>query len=202
METVNNDLIFNVAQLMKEPLGSTRKLELRTPDLVLGVERIGLDADAPALQVRDLEGNAKVTRLLRDLLVQGQVEAQVLVECSRCLDEFWTLVEGKLEEQFQPIMDVETGRPVRRETDEDDDTAFEISANHEMDLTEPVRQSLIVALPLKPLCRDDCKGLCSQCGANLNEGVCDCETETVDNRWEALRQLQLKDLPTGDSNVN
>jgi uncharacterized protein len=200
MKGTNNDLVFNVAQLMKEPIGSTRKLELNTPELVLTNEDTG--AEAAALQARDLQGNAKVTRLSRDLLVQGQVAAEVLVECSRCLDQFWAPVEGKLEEEFQPSIDVETGRPVPRESDEENDTAFEISANHEMDLTEPVRQSIIVSLPLKPLCREDCKGLCPQCGANWNEGLCDCETEVIDNRWQALRELQLEDLPAGDNNLN
>ncbi len=202
MESTNNNLVFNVAQLMKEPLGSTRKFELYAPSLVLGDENTDTDSDALELQARDLEGKVKVTRLTRDLLVQGQVEGEVLVECSRCLDQFWTPIEASLEEKFQPIIDVETGRPVHRETDEDEDTAFEISANHEMDLAEPVRQSILVELPLKPLCKDNCKGLCSQCGANLNERACNCETETVDNRWEALRKLQLEDLPSGDSNVN
>ncbi len=202
MESTNKDLVFNVSQLMKESVGATRKLELYTPSLVLGDEDTDTDSDALELQARNLEGNIKVTRLTRDLLVQGQVEGEVLVECSRCLDQFWTPIETSLEEKFQPAVDVETGRPVHREAEEEDDTAFEISANHEMDLAEPVRQSILVELPLKPLCKDDCKGLCSQCGANLNEGACDCVTETVDNRWEALRKLQLEDLPSGDSNVN
>src|ERR1043165_1885700 len=139
MGSTNNDLDFNVAQLMKEPVGSTRKLDLNTPELTLG----GEDADTDtALKARNVEGKVKVTRLSTDLLVQGQAGAEVLVECSRCLDKFWLPVEGKLEERFQPTIDVATGRPVHREANDEDDTAFEISANHEMDLTEPVRQAI------------------------------------------------------------
>src|SRR5207244_3389470 len=85
MDSTNDDLVFNVAQLMKEPVGSTRKLELNTPELVLNSENA--DIGAAALEARDLKGNVKVTRLSRDLLVQGQVAAEVLTECSRCLDE-------------------------------------------------------------------------------------------------------------------
>ena len=62
--------------------------------------------------------------------------------------------------------------------------------------------ALLVALPLKPLCREDCAGLCPQCGANLNEGPCGCEPDTEDDRWAALRELKLEDLPAGDSNLN
>ena len=200
MDSINNDLVYNVAQLMKEPLGSTRKFELHTAGLALG--------DSPdsheegTLDARDLTGMVRVTRLSRDLLVQGDVSADIHVVCSRCLDEFNLPVQGVLEEQFQPTIDVETGRPVQRQPFEEDDTAFNISANHEMDLTEPIRQSLLVALPLKPLCKDDCKGLCPQCGANLNDGPCGCEIENVDNRWAALRELKLEDLPAGDANLN
>src|SRR5829696_8331212 len=190
MESVNNDLIFNVAQLLKEPVGSTRKLEIGTSSLPLdGQEGHGGDS----LEARDLKGEVKLTRLSQDLLAQGQVGAEVRLQCSRCLDEFSVPVEARLEEKYQPTIDIETGRPVRREEDEEDDTAFSISAGHEIDLAEPVRQALLVALPLKPLCREDCAGLCPQCGANLNEGPCDCEPDTADNRWAALRELQLED---------
>jgi len=201
MNNVNTDLIYNVAQLMKEPVGSTRKLEVSTPVLQLsdGTEP---GEDARVLEARDLTGIVKVTRLTRDLLVQGEVEGQVTLECSRCLTPVTVPVSGHLEEEYQPTIDVETGRPVHREAEEQDDSFFSISANHEMDLTEPVRQAMLVEMPLKPLCREDCKGLCPQCGANLNEGPCDCVTETVDNRWLALRELNLEDLPAGDTNLN
>jgi uncharacterized protein len=200
MRSTDNDLIFNVAQLMKDPVGSTRKLEIATPTLELSdgsAENGGVPVEAS-----DVQGQVKVTKLSHDLLVQGEVGAQVGVQCSRCLDDVTVSVEGKLEERFQPTVDVETGRPVRPEEDDEDDTVFDISPNHEMDLTEPVRQALLVALPLKPLCREDCKGLCPQCGANWNNGPCDCPTETIDNRWAGLRDIKLEDLPAGDSNLN
>jgi len=200
METSNSDLIVNVAQLLKEPLGSTRKLDISTPELQLSEQSD--EPDGRVISAHDVRGNAKITRLSKDLLVQGTVTADVGLECSRCLEEFSLPVEGTLEEKYQPSIDVETGRPVRREAFEEDDTAFGVSLNHEMDLTEPVRQALLVALPLKPLCKDDCAGLCPQCGANLNEGPCDCEPDTSDDRWAALRELELDDLPAGDINLN
>jgi uncharacterized protein len=200
METPNTDLVFNVAQLLKEPVGSTRKFDIGAPELLLSEQ--GDRPDGEALEARGLAGNVKITRLTKDLLVQGKVSADVLVECSRCLTAFSLPVEARLEENYQPTIDIETGRPVHREADEADDTTFSISPNHELDLTEPVRQALLVALPLKPLCRDDCAGLCPQCGADLNEGACDCEPDTTDDRWAPLRELKLQDLPIGDGNLN
>jgi uncharacterized protein len=201
METANTDLSFNVAQLLKESVGSTRKLDIGTPTLLLDGQE-GRSAGADMLEARDLKGNVKLTRLSQDLLVQGQVGAEVRMQCSRCLDEFTVPVEASLEEKYQPTIDIETGRPIRREEYEEDDTAFSINASHEIDLAEPVRQALLVALPLKPLCREDCAGLCPHCGANLNEGPCACEPDTTDNRWAALRELQLEDLPSGEPNRN
>ena len=134
--------------------------------------------------------------------MQGNVNAQVELECSRCLERFTIPVEGTLEENYQPTIDVETGRPVHRDDEDEVENAFSLTSNHELDLTEPVRQALLVALPLKPLHSEDCAGLCPTCGANLNEGPCDCQPDTTDNRWAALREIQLEDLPAGDENLN
>jgi len=201
MDATNNDLLFNVAQLLKEPVGATRKLELNTPQLLLSDGGDGPEV-SDGLEARDLSGNAKITRLSRDLLVQGQVAGEVTLQCSRCLDPFVTAVEAPLEELFRQTIDVTSGNPLPPDPAAADDEAFAIDANHIVDLTEPVRQALLVALPLQPLCREDCAGLCPQCGANLNEGDCGHRPDTTDDRWAALRELQLEDLPAGDDNVN
>jgi uncharacterized protein len=201
MDAPNSDLVFNVAQLLKEPVGSTRKLNLDTPALALDDAETGEHGAGP-VDARQLTGLAKVTRVGDRLLVQGDVAAEVDVECSRCLERITMPVEGTLEEQFQPTVDVETGAPVARADYDADDITFDIDANHMMDLSEPVRQALLVALPMKPLCRADCKGLCPQCGANWNDGSCDCTTEAVDERWSGLRELRLDEFPAGDTSLN
>ncbi len=193
----NDDLVFNVAQLLKERVGSTRKFHFDTPNLVLDEE----PGEGDVLHARRVRGDVKVTRLSDSLLVQGDIDADVLLECSRCLVAFARPVDARLEEQYLPTVDVETGAPVRREEYEENDQAFEIDPNHLMDLTEPVRQALLVALPMKPLHSEDCKGICLQCGANLNEVDCGHSDEPPDNRWTGLRELRLEDFPAGD-NVN
>jgi len=201
MDTAHIDLTFNVAQLLKESVGSTRKLHLHTPGLVLSDETIDPDDPTP-IQAHNVQGDVRVTRVSRDLLVQGDVSADVDLECSRCLEEFSLPVSGKLEERYLPTLDVETGRPVQKAELEEDDTTFEINSSHEIELTEPVRQALLVALPMRPLCREDCAGLCPTCGKNLNNGACDCEPDTADDRWAALQVLKLDDFPSGDGSLN
>jgi uncharacterized protein len=72
---------------------------------------------------------------------------------------------------------------------EDADIATQIDDHHILDLSEIVRQDLALALPMVPLCRTACKGLCSNCGQNWNEGDCDCETEELDPRLIVLKEL-------------
>jgi uncharacterized protein len=72
------------------------------------------------------------------------------------------------------------------DTEED---ATTIDEHHVLDLTEVVRQALFLAMPMNPICKDDCAGLCPQCGSNLNQEQCQCERDTVDPRLEVLRQL-------------
>lgn len=199
MENITNpDLVFNVAQLLKERVGSTRRLAIESRSLTLYDEET---EDGGAVEALDLNGSVKVTRLGDGLLVQGDVEAKVQLQCSRCLDDISLPVDASLEEQFQPTVDVETGRPIKREEEEEDDTIFLIDTNHLMDLTEPVRQALLVAIPMRPLCREDCQGLCVVCGANLNYTDCGHRQQTEDKRWEALRALNISDFPV-DKNAN
>jgi uncharacterized protein len=194
----NYDLVFNVAQLLKEHVGSIRRLNLESPSLTLDDES---GSEEGTLEARDVKGNVKVTRLGDGVLVQGDVKADVQLQCSRCLEDISLPVEARLEEQFQQTVDVETGHAITRREDEEDDTAFKIDANHLMDLTEPVRQALLVAIPMRPLCREDCKGLCPECGANLNYVDCGHQQEASDNRWDALRALNIADFPV-DKNAN
>ena len=63
--------------------------------------------------------------------------------------------------------------------------------DEQIDLEEALRAELLLALPIAPLCRDDCKGLCARCGKDLNEGPCACPPEPKDDRWAALRSVKL-----------
>ena len=58
-----------------------------------------------------------------------------------------------------------------------------------VDMTDQIRQVLALAMPMKPICSEDCRGLCPQCGANLNEETCDCRSDEIDERWEGLKDL-------------
>ena len=101
----------------------------------------------------------------------GRTETTLEVRCSRCLEAMVVPVDAAFDLRYQPH--TENSGEGEREIEEDDlTTAF--YRNDEIDLEQLMREQFYLSLPMKPLCTDDCKGLCSMCGTNLNRGACDC----------------------------
>ncbi|MBI2958443.1 MAG: DUF177 domain-containing protein [Chloroflexi bacterium] len=160
-------MVINVAQLLKEPVGSTRTVD------VSGDEEL------------DVQGHVELVRTDRSILVRGRLSTDVETTCSRCACPITCGVTFDVEEEFFPTIDVVSGMPLA--VPEDD--AFTIDEHHILDLHEAVRQYALLSLPIKRLCRFDCRGLCSACGRNLNEGACSCQSASGDPRWAGLEQL-------------
>jgi uncharacterized protein len=173
-------MIYNVAQLLKAPVGTVQYAELDDAD------HLELRKNEARL-AGPITGAVKLHRTNQGIFVDGYAEVPVRLECDRCLKNFVHLLRFPLREQFYPTIDVNTGIPMPSPSD--DELAFPIDHNHLLDLREAIRQNLIVNLPTKPLCREDCAGLCPHCGKDLNEGPCDCQEEVSDERFAALRGL-------------
>lgn len=166
---------IHVAQLLKAAIGSRREYE------VSGVVDIYGNGAASAVS-----GRVDLMRTNRGILVRGSLHTGAELNCSRCLVSFHSPLDFSIEEEFFPTVDVVSGAPV---SPPDDTGGFTIDEHHVIDLTEAVRQYAQMVLPMKPLCHDDCAGLCPTCGQNLNLGRCDCPTEPLDPRWAALADL-------------
>ncbi len=165
---------YNVSQLLKENTGGVRHY-------LVDEDVTGLD---PAIVPCDLlHGEVDLLRTPRGILVTGTMATRVEMSCSRCLEPIEVALVITIEEEFQPTIDVISGRQLPME---EEDQALWIDAHHILDLTEVVRQDLLLALPAHPLCRETCAGLCPQCGQNWNEGPCDCQPDHLDLRWSAL----------------
>ncbi|MEA3336458.1 MAG: DUF177 domain-containing protein [Chloroflexota bacterium] len=174
---------FNVAQLLKEPIGSTR---------VYDVVAL-LDSDEAAVaQVEPLLGKVRMLRTNRGILVESTLTGEVIVPCSRCLTSIQVPVTLDVEEEFQPTIDVVRGTYLKFE---EEDSALLINDQHILDLEEVLRQALLLALPMQVLCRQDCGGLCPICGRDRNVESCDCDTAEIDARWQDLSVL-LSELDT------
>lgn len=117
----------------------------------------------------------------------GRVKTTLEMPCSRCLEPFRIDVDAPFDLRYQPH--AEHHGAGEREIEADDiDTAF--YENDEIDLGQLMQEQFYLALPMKPLCKDDCKGLCPHCGTNLNKSTCDCHTHWEDPRLAALRALK------------
>jgi uncharacterized protein len=173
-------LEFNIAQLLRDPVGASRRIEVAA-DLRSLTPELGLDETSEAL----LTGPVRMIHTNAGVLVQGSLYAQTTQACARCLEPVAVPVSVELEEVYSPTLDILTGKSI---VPEEKDRALWIDEHHVLDLTEVLRQDMLVAMPLHVLCREDCRGLCPTCGQNRNEGPCGCEPEP-DSRWGPLVEL-------------
>ena len=165
---------YNVAQLLKEPIGSERRFRVE--------EALG----AVGQPARRATGAVRMVRTHQGIWVQAALTVEVGQDCSRCLADFSRTLDLELDEEYFPEVDIRTGR---RMTPPEDWEGMYIGSDHILDLDEAARQSALAALPLKPLCQPDCAGMCDRCGANRNGENCNCDTDEIDPRWAALRPL-------------
>ena len=132
---------------------------------------------ADDLELRGFRGSANVGRLPQGLLVTGQFEAAFKVECVRCLCEFDQTVHWEMAELFAFNQKSVT------------DSGLILPDDAQIDLAPLVRDYALTEVPISPVCKPDCKGLCAECGQNLNEKDCGHRTETNDSPFSVLKNL-------------
>ena len=163
---------YNVAQLLREPTGSTRSFTIES-------EPVG-KAEFP-------NGKVRMVRTHRGILLNADVDIEAKLTCSRCLSNFLRPSSFHIEEEFLSAADLQAERLI--DPDSHDEPAFSVDDENILDLSEAIRQYTISDHPMKPLCQDKCFGLCQTCGMDLNQGECECESGTMDPRWGALAGL-------------
>jgi uncharacterized protein len=171
-------MYFNVSQLMREPTGATRDYTV-DDEITLPLEG--------AARAR-VCGPVELIRTPRGLVARADLRLTATEPCSRCLAPAAIPMELRIDEEYLPTVDPITGG---RLPEPDDPTAFRVDDHHHLDLTDAVHQAVLLAEPMQPLCRPDCRGLCPECGADLNTGPCACAPASVDARWQALRGLDV-----------
>jgi uncharacterized protein len=122
----------------------------------------------------------------------GRVTTELELACSRCLEPFGLPVDREFDLRYLPAGAAAAGAPEEDEDGaevEDDDVAMTFYRGDLIDLGDMLREQFYLALPMKPLCRDDCRGLCPHCGVNLNVETCACRPQWEDPRLAGLRAL-------------
>lgn len=142
-------------------------------------ERIGLETIAVP-PGRPVELDVRLEAVTEGVYVSGTARAELVGECARCLDEITEDVEVQIGELFA------YPDSVTDETTDSDELPRVV--DDRVDLEQTVRDALVVDLPMAPLCRDDCPGLCPECGERRADLPADHGHETLDPRWAALRE--------------
>ena len=165
---------FNVSQLLKESIGSTRSYTLDEAQSSHSEE-----------DTSRVVGRVDMLRTDFAVFVDCSVNTSVICICSRCLESYQQELYFSFKEEFLPMIDINTGVVVRQ--DDDRDSIFTIDQNHILDLTEAIRQYTVMNLPMKPLCDTNCRGICPNCGIIRVIGH-DCDTGALvsDQRWRPL----------------
>jgi uncharacterized protein len=159
---------FNVSHLVKAPVGARDVVYLDAGAVTLGDD----------LVLHHLRGDISFTRTTDGLLAEGQLDVALDAECARCLAVFSLPLQVQLDDLTFALPHASSKA-----------IEYHVSENGWVNMRPALREQILLSLPLISVCRPDCKGLCSQCGQDFNKGTCDCETENIDPRLAALRDL-------------
>jgi uncharacterized protein len=160
-------LRFNFGHLLDGDLGARREVELDYPHIEI----------SPDVTLAPLAGKFRATRTSKGIYLSGKLTSTVQTECTRCLDPVSLPIEIELDDLFyHPASAAPPGE-------------YTINEDGILDLAPLIRELSLLAVPMQVFCRESCKGICVQCGQNLNEGECDCVFEELDPRFAVLKQL-------------
>ncbi len=167
-KSINSRLRFNFGFLLEATLGTSRTYELDYPTI-----RIAED-----VTLTPLKGEFTATRTSEGVYVDGRLHTAISQQCVRCLGDALVPINIKIEELFYyPEHEAPTGAYVFQ-----GDTGY-------IDIAPLVRETTFLAVPIQPVCKEECLGLCMECGQNLNEVDCGCVVDEIDPRLASLKQF-------------
>lgn len=159
-----------------------------TFDLGPDVRQTGvLKSEGRAMLVEEHDGHRKK---LEDIRVAGKLATDLEILCARCLEPVHQPIEREFDLLYRPAGSEATDE---KEVEiQDRDAAVSYYEGDGVNTEEILREQVLLEIPLKTLCREDCRGLCPHCGRNRNTGQCECAQAVTDPRWEALKGLKEK----------
>jgi len=142
-------------------------------------ERVKLTAPATV--------NGKIRLAGNEVFVNGHVDTRTQVECDRCLKSIELPVSADFELEYITGSEYESSAVAELTEAE---MAVAVFDGEALDVDEIVKEQILLAVPTRMLCREDCEGICPQCGVDRNTGECNCEMKEIDPRWAALKNLK------------
>jgi uncharacterized protein len=161
--------------------------EMKEYHLIIDLEE-AIGIDVISVPKGPLEIDLRLESVSEGVLVTGEFEVTAQGECIRCLEP----IELKLEKNFQELYAykaVKTSKDSNKEIEEDDDTDQLLMDGDYINLEAPIRDAIVLSLPINPLCAEDCEGLCPDCGQNWRYLPEDHTHQQIDARWSGLKGL-------------
>lgn len=150
-------------------------------------EEVNLESEEATLK-NNVKLSGKLIKRLTQVDVEGNISAEIETECTRCL----LPIEKELKIPFNVSFVTPENYTEEKEAEiNENDLQVSIFEGDKINLTEIVREQILLNLPLQVFCKDDCKGLCPKCGINQNLQNCNCDEKDVDPRWSALKNLKV-----------
>ena len=169
-------MIFNVSGLLSGSLGESRLHEIENEQLTVA-DRL----------LTHINGPIYLIRTDRTVILDADITAVTQETCSRCLEAAPVNIRVKIDEEFYPL-NIDLMDHLDSNS-QDNDPALIINKQNVLDLTEGLGQALVAAIPIAPLCKDECLGICTICAANRNLIDCSCPQSRSDMRWKSLDNL-------------
>ncbi|HUQ90965.1 MAG TPA: DUF177 domain-containing protein [Bryobacteraceae bacterium] len=165
----------------------------------LEVRKIHFDVEFPAGEIDFLDSSIKqigglkaqgiaelLSHTLGEIRVRGHLQVSMEAPCDRCLEPAACRVDSDFDLFYRPL---ETG-PTEAEVEiHEGEIEIGFYEGDSLELEEILREFVLLALPMRKVCKPDCKGICPVCGRNRNEAACGCEVKLTDDRWAALKNL-------------
>jgi len=180
-------MLFEIKDLEVRPVDFTESIAPGVLDLGIDYrQQTPIETSGRADLVEEHHGKHKV---IQDIRVKGQLATSLEVSCARCLEPITQDVRREFDLLYRPL-GVDAGRDEMSVTDAEAEISY--YEGQGVLLEDVLREQVLLAVPLKAICHEDCKGLCPHCGKNLNQGSCSCNVTQEEPRWAALKDIRSK----------
>ena len=180
-------MFIEIKDLETNPIGFREEYSPGAIDLGPDLRQVSpLHTEGRADLVEEHHGKHKI---IQDIRLKGKLDTSLEADCARCIEPVVHKLSREFDLLYRPLGS-DAGRDELSVTDAEAEIGY--YQGEGLLLEDAVREQVLLALPLKMICREDCKGLCPQCGKNLNEGDCSCTAPVQDLRWAALKEIRDK----------
>jgi len=180
-------MFFEIKELELHPIEFSEKFAPGMLDLGADYRQIALvESSGRADLVEEHHGKHKV---IQDIRIKGWLATKLETNCARCLEPLTQDVKREFDLLYRP-QGADAGRDEMSVTDAEAEIGYYVGDGILLD--DVIREQILLAVPVKVTCREDCKGLCPYCGRNLNQEACSCAVAEEEPRWAALKEIRSK----------